>query len=239
MYDEDIKTEDKSTSSIGGLEHSHESFGMVSVSRVSSSHPQKLFGSEVGTNNLMKLTVSKASVNQNLGRNWYHSKDDIVEVYLTPVQYAEMISSPNTQGVPCTINYSIEHGPIKSKNIDTVTQHVESVIDEKLSNFKEEAAKSLKEINQLLNKKGTINKSERESIFNLANKLTAELTSSIPFYEKSVKESIEKAKLEAKVEIDSHITHAITNAGINSINNDPSQLSVEMYIPDDVEHLFR
>ena len=101
--DEDIKREEAGGHRDGGFQYSHPCFGMIRISRQSGGDGRKLFGSEIETNNTIAITISEANVTQDLGRNWYYDHTILTEISMSPVQYAELISNPNTQGSPCTI----------------------------------------------------------------------------------------------------------------------------------------
>lgn len=89
VVDEDIK-KTKSKPPFKGYRHTHPSFGRIRVANCQGN--MHLFGSEVQTRSFISLTVSECEVAQDLGQNWYHAKNVITEVYMTPVQYAELIT---------------------------------------------------------------------------------------------------------------------------------------------------
>ena len=126
FYDEEIKI--KPASHGDGLTYSHESYGMISISRQTGGRELPLFGSEIGSNNTMSIKIEKADVTQNLGTNWYYGHELVCEVLMSPVQYAEMISNPNTPGIPCTIKYSQQHGQIKYRGIDITIKNMQYLV---------------------------------------------------------------------------------------------------------------
>lgn len=211
-------TATESTHPFTGMQYTHPSFGMISVIRQTGGSTP-LFGSEISSSTTMNIQISECEVRQDLGRNWYYDRKIITEVQMTPVQYSEMITNPNTSGIPCTIKYTQEHGHINYKPIDTVAQYVESKVEQELNATKEVNKKSIAAIKELLNKKGTITKSDRESILNLASAMSRNIDSNIPFLKDSYKKSIEKQKLEAKAEIHAYITHVIASAGVKALND--------------------
>ena len=77
--------------------------GMVSWARSCNASSRNLFGTEIKTNNPITLRINKAEEIRDLSRNWYHSLEQIVEIEMSPVQWAEFLTSGNTSGVPCTI----------------------------------------------------------------------------------------------------------------------------------------
>lgn len=218
IVDEEIKLEDQKSHLSDGNTYSHPSFGMISVVR-HSGNIRGLFGTETDHSSSMVITIENAEVTQSLGRNWYYGKTQIMEVELSPIQYSEMISNPNTSGVPCTIRHTSERGRIKSKHIDTVTQHVESVIDQKLLDSNKKLKSLISDVSAVLNKKGALKVSDKNEIRGLVESLVRDLTSSLPFYEESVKKSIAKSKSEAKMDIESYATHVISKLGQAVLDN--------------------
>jgi len=210
----EIKTKE---GNMEGLNHEHPSFGMVSVSQMQGG--VRLFGSEVSVSSFIKLSISHANVTQDLGSNWYSTSESITEVWMTPVQYAEMISSPNTQGVPCTIRHTQKLGTIVQAHIDTVTEFSQSELEKKASDIKQQARNIKIKVDEILSKKGAFKKSDKESIAALIHELSQGVASNFGFYEKCVHENIERAKMEAKSEIEHHITHAISKAGVAALQD--------------------
>jgi len=201
----------------GSSEYSHPCFGMIRVSRITGGSG-KLFGTETDCNSRIRLSIGQATVTQDLSCNWYHQTDVITEVEMSPVQYAEMISNPNTSGVPCTITQTTEKGHIVYRGIDTMTEFAEQEVDRAFNQSKKMSAEAVKEITELLSQK-SIKKADKQAVINIASNLVQQINSNLPFYEKSVKENIERTKMEAKAEIESYVAHAITRAGIESINS--------------------
>lgn len=214
MLDVDIKKEE---SNRDGWKYSHPSFGRVRIGHCTGD--VHLFGSEVRTHSFVSLTVSECEVTQDLGRNWYYSNTEIVEAWMTPVQYAEMIASPNTEGVPCTIRARCDKGHIVPKNIDTVTEFTRSEIERKANSIHKRVLTLSKQVSEILNQKGTVKKTDKEAVISLVNKIAQDIGSNFKFQEECVKESIERSVVEAKAEIDYHINHAVTRLGIDALKS--------------------
>lgn len=203
----------------GDFTYSHPSYGLISVHRQQGGTVEPLFGSEVASNTKVAITIKRAKVTQRLGKNWYFERDLICKVLMSPVQYAEMISNPNTQGAPCTIDYTQDDGAIKYKPIDTQISYVESKIETEVSQLKTNVKQIQKDIEVILNQPGTLKKKDKQDIVGLVNKLTNKIRDSLPYYEKQLQESIVKLKSEAKTEIDAYVQHAISKAGVIALNN--------------------
>lgn len=201
----------------GAFEYSHPSYGMIHVSRRQGT-PSGLFGSDIDHGHFMSLTISEATCTQDLGRNWFHDTKVITEVVMSSVQYAEMISNPNTQGVPCTIKYTRGKGSIRYEPMTKIVDQIEEEIKEQFTQTKKDNKEVVGKVKEIFNKK-SLNKQDKEAILRMIEQLSLKITSSIPFYEESIKEQLDKTKLEAKQEVESYITHAITKAGIAALNN--------------------
>jgi hypothetical protein len=90
-------------------EESHPAFGMVQVTRVSQSPPgASLFDSEIRHSHYVLLRIKTADRKRDLNRDWIHSRRELVEVGMSESQWASLVSSFNTEGVPCTIRSTPE-----------------------------------------------------------------------------------------------------------------------------------
>lgn len=78
--------------------------GMVSWHRVMCGSARPMFGSEIATANPIYLRISGGSMSRSHSDTRYHADiKPIIEVAMTPIQWAEFLTSGNTEGVPCTI----------------------------------------------------------------------------------------------------------------------------------------
>lgn len=217
MYEEEVKVE---KGRINGFKYSHASYGMIHVSRQTcGGGGTELFGSGLRSNTQMSIVIEKGEVTQDLGRNWYFGLQNICEVLMSPVQYAEMISNPNTQGVPCTIRYTQEYGHIQFKGMSSQTEYIEEVIKEDFVNIKEKTNELANQFSAILSQKGTIKKDDKKALMNLIDKLVQGINSNLPFMEESFNKSIERTKLEAKTEIESYLQNAINRVGLKALQN--------------------
>ena len=73
--------------------------GMISWSKLSGG-ARPMFGTEIETANPIRLTISHAEEIRDLSRYWFHPKKKIVEIEMTPIQWAEFLTSGNTSGIP-------------------------------------------------------------------------------------------------------------------------------------------
>ena len=206
-------------------EETHESYGMVGVSRVTCSSGQNLFGSSIRHSNTIRLTIKAAEVRRDLHRNWYRGRKELIEVELSPTQYAEMISSPNMgDGVPCTIRH-INHEHMKNPPEIKQRQIFEEEFERDVEEIKRMCENEVKEISETLLKKGGITVAERKKINNQISMLIQSVNSNLPFLQKSFNKSIDKTVLEAKGEVDAFVTNKVLSLGIKGLEKE--MLSLE------------
>ena len=209
-----VEIEKGGHSSDGGLKYTHPSYGMIGVFRYQGGKGE-FFGSDLKHDGGIRIEISQAGVTQDLGRNWYYDNETIVEVNMSAIQYAEMISSPNTQGVPCTIKYDKEHGHIQYAPPMSKEMYVESKIKEKSHEAQESARNLAKQVEELL--KGKITAADRDEVIKLVRSLSSSLNSTLPFYLESLEKEVDRVKMEAKADVQAMLLHEVTKVGYESI----------------------
>ncbi len=86
----------------GSYTESHPSYGMVRVSRRHGT--QRVFGCPIECADTITLEIFHGVVNRDLNQAWYHARDEIIEIVMSPVQFAELITNMNNgSGIPCTL----------------------------------------------------------------------------------------------------------------------------------------
>jgi len=185
----------------------HEAFGMVGFSRVSGT--KRLFGNSFDVDSFMKLTISRGSKAHEHGRDWYSREEELIEVYLSPAQFAELLTSGNNySGVPCTIRHvagkrapeitdedDAKEGPEIIKKIRELGGKIAEPY-EKLGAMLDELVKA-KKISAKLG-------DEMKSTFYRSKQ---DLESNLPFYLAQLDESADKIIHAKKVELDAAMTH--------------------------------
>ena len=216
--EEDLKVTIEDEGALRGVKYEHPSHGMISVARYQGGNGRH-FGSEIESNGGVTVTISKCQTRNDLGRNWYYDSETITKVAMNHVQYAELISNPNTQGVPCTLKYTQECGNIKYEPIETVVEHIESELEKQVSELKQQLRTLSRNVSDIVDQKGTLKKADKEKIKGLVNSVTNKVTSSIPFYEKCISETLDQKKAEARSDIESNFLHAINKLGLDVVKN--------------------
>jgi len=200
-------------------EDKHESFGMVSINRISSSGTN-LFGSIQKHHSFISLEIRHGSVSRHLANDWYHADSlPIVEIFLTHTQFAELITSPGQgSGVPCTIRAIEGKAMPECPAPETIT----SKFSEDLKATTKETVAELKTLSQnlaqaLLPGEKGLNKTQLKELLGKIQSAVSSITDSIPFIESSFNEEMEKEIDKAKGEIEATIGHLIHNTGLKAI----------------------
>lgn len=82
----------------------HPSYGQLEISRVTSNKGVPLYGTSSKFKEIIRLSIHRSELCRSLHRSWYFAKDPIVEVDMSPAQFAEAITSLNNgSGIPVTI----------------------------------------------------------------------------------------------------------------------------------------
>lgn len=185
-------------------------YGMISVHRTNSTGSH-LVGSDIEHQQYITLRISKAIYERNLKNDWWFDRDNIIEVSMTLSQWAEFISSPNTGGVPCTLDriqgrrlWEEEEVPF----IDKIKLHDEE--------FKKHWRNNIKEMKNLIaNLSDSFeNKESRKTQRELIHELEILINNFIPnekFAINEFEEHIEKRVNQAKTEISNYLARFLQN----------------------------
>ena len=226
IVDEPITIEEGASHHRDALTYKHPSYGMVHLSRQTCSGVgETLFGAKHPSTTIMSLTIEKAQNTQEISKNWYYGYEDVTEILMTPVQYAELISNPNTSGVPCTIKYTSKDGHIKYKPHATEVEHVEVKIKERLDKLSGEVKGKKAEAVEILSRKGTLKKAEKEELIRLIQNIDQDMQNNIPWYKEQMAKSIDSMVMEANSDIESLVANVQTKLGKKLLDN-PEALGI-------------
>ena len=210
----------------------HPAYAMIGFCRVQG-NPGPLFGSQVTDHHtFMRLRIHHAERRHYLNSDWFsatHAEGGgqslIVEVDLSAVQLAELLTCPNVgDGVPCTLRYLEGAPPIEKP--PEVTSPMEEVRDD-FRRSAEHLASLVhthhEEMKKLLPK---LTKKEREEAVRRMAMIEQEIHSNMPFVEQCFREVTEKSIAAAKAEVDAFVTHAVMIAGMQAIHDRAAQAAL-------------
>ena len=173
-----------------------------------------LFGSNIPHDTCMKLTISQAYVDRCFNENHYYPKNKLIEIELSPSQYAEMITNLNHGvGVPCTITRFMEERVANDLKLNDELNLVKTEYAKAVDKIMDEIRNTIYEIPD---DKSMSPKKIRDLKHDLANMLYR-LTQEAPFMKERFDETLDKIFVEAKASIDDTINLTLSNIGLNTI----------------------
>lgn len=213
-----------------GEPETHESYGMISASRISSNQSHALFGSSIKHANTIIIRINGANIRRNLNSDRYYAEQAIVQVEMSNTQFAEFITSMNMgDGIPCTIRYlrdkdgrmsRMEDPPYKSKIVE-----FQKEFREDMQELGDDASVGLEEIKDLLLAKDRLNKSDREQIYEYIHHMVQKIKSSIPFVSDQFNRQMSKTVAEARNEVEAYVMHNVIERGLASLQNEVLSLA--------------
>lgn len=203
------------------IEETHESYGLIQINRTQSGGA-RLFGSSVRHGNYFRLSIFHGKrVMTTFGEHfWDDGRVPIVDVYLSPAQFVEMITVQNVgSGSPCTIS-SIGGVPM-----DPVPEDAGSEIKLTVEMFRERLDDTIaklrahdRDLHKILEKK-TFTKDDKKEIAGIVHAARRLMDDSAPYAMKLMGEYTEKLVAKGKMEVDSFVQLAINRAGIKAIRD--------------------
>lgn len=208
----------------------HPSFGMIRLSR-RQSRGTVLFGSSITHNEIIALTISRGEVDRHLNREWYHARNEIIEIEMSSNQFAEFITTPNSgSGIPCTIRH-LNHDRMPEPPFESRVDMFSKEFKNNMSNLGNDLNNNLTIAKSILSK-NSINKGDKEELIRLFDSLIDNIKSSIPFVEKSFVEQMDKTIVEAKAEIEAFVNRRITEEGRKALLGENSDVKIFLQSPD-------
>lgn len=201
---------------------SHPSWGMIGFSRMHRSGgaeaSKQLFGSRLHDHpTTIRLTVKRAERSHDLGKDWIHGTQELIEVELSAAQFADLLTSLNVgDGVPCTIrwyNGHVEPMPAEDTEVHRTREYFNNTlgkIGDRLRSLSDKA-------NNMLTAKGTLTVEQRKAIASDIRMLIQEVEKDIPFCADSFRQVTTKMAAEAKAEVEAFTTTALTRLGFESL----------------------
>ena len=191
----------------------HPSFGMVSLNSRSGNHP--LFGVDYPTGHSLTLKVHRAVFERSLHRTHLYERESIIEIELSEVQWARLVASMNSTGVPCTIRRR-QTGPYEG--IEDPPQHMSDPVKMKAGVKKraEMIAANLGHVRKLVDEAlngGTPTKAKLKEIAEWLQQTQQAIDKDMPYLTQVMSEQVDEMMTSAKAEVDAHIQFSLNELG--------------------------
>lgn len=205
-----------------GRHISHPSFGVVSLSRFSGR--SDLFMVDYPQGHGIALEISTAHLVKRDTAEHVHEDRAIIRVEMSEVQFARMISSPNTGGVPCTLaryrdpvtgDYLTPRPPERHVNDDETYREAITKRAVKASESVTQARKVLEEMRA----GKTLRKGDLDDALEALTKAERVFNADLPYVAEAAHEAITTMSENAKSEIDAHIDFAMQRLGERALGS--------------------
>lgn len=198
-----------------GVDIEDPSFGMITVSRFSGD--VDLFMVDYPQGHGIAIEITTASLNKTSTRERVSDGRHIVRLEMSEVQWARLLSSFNSGGVPCTLRRYREPitGEFLTPSAPPRHKHDEESFREAITKKATTATESLTQARKALEAvlKGPLRKGDLNAVLDSLQKAEREFTSNLPYVTEEAHSAIATMSENAKSEIDAHIDYSMQRLG--------------------------
>lgn len=192
----------------------HPAFGIVSVNRVHASPGEVLFDSDIRHNRYIRLRVNTAERKRDLKHDRIHGvRADLVEIDLSEAQWAALVSSIDTSGVPCTLRKIGDQrdipGLLHEPRLAVSMQETHNAAEEAFAKIQA----AMQAVDELDPKAGA--KARRDAMQDLRSAI-ANSTGNVDFAAKSLVEHAENVVTKARSDIEAMVSAKAEQLGIDA-----------------------
>jgi hypothetical protein len=200
----------------------HPSYGQIRFARIQGR--AKFYGSELTQDHYISMTVQSSEVRRELGRDWYFASGlPLIEIRMTSSQFAEMITTMNHAGIPCTVEMLAGKPVEELPEIESRKEYTHRAFQDRMDEFAVTLGDRQKKALELIKKK-TLSKEDVNQLRIYIEWMTQEISSNIPFFAKCFQETMDKVVVEAKAEVENAIQHKINVLGLQKLHEENNLL---------------
>lgn len=194
--------------------YKHPTFGTIGFSR-GQGGSRPLFGSSILHSERITLTVNHAELSRDLNRDAIFSRETIVEVEMSPTQFADAITSLNCGGnTPVTIRFI---GGGKTENLF----HVDPPYQNKVRQFNKEFEGHIDDLSKAFDTVITLAKETKAQVrlVKALEGLKMQFQGNTPFINEQFSKQMDNTVTEAKGQVEAFINRMVQSYGIEAIRN--------------------
>ncbi|UTC28258.1 hypothetical protein GURKE_02270 [Brevundimonas phage vB_BpoS-Gurke] len=205
-----------------GREIDHPSFGMITLSRFSGH--SDLFMVDYPQGHAIALEIDTARLLKHDTRENVYTARQIIRIEMSEVQFARLMSSPNTGGVLCTLvryrdpltgDYLTPRPPERHINDDDTYREA---ISKRAAKASEKVSQARKTLEEMLEGK-TVRKGDLADALEALKTAEREFNANLPYVAEAAHEAISTMSENAKSEIDAHIDVAMQRLGERALGS--------------------
>jgi len=195
---------------------SNPAFGNITVGRVQGR--VNLFGSDVEHHTFISVAVSRCDLARDLSHDWFHPGEELIEVWMSELQWAQFVSSFNQGGgTPVTLHHvlrkAIPELPSPKPAASTFQKEVTATAKDSLDALKGAVAK-LEAV--LLPKAKPATKGELREILENLRMAAMHFTNNLSYVEDKFGEAVAHKLTEAKLEFDGYMANRLRSLGLEA-----------------------
>ena len=175
-----------------------------------------LFGSDVKHSHAIALTISQAEKirNRELSYDWTMAQKKMIEVWLSPAQFAEMITTMNVgDGVPGTLEYK-DGQTFSMPKMETRSESFKKEIASNIVEVHEGIKSAYETAKNILVQPKALTRKEKDDLLWAIEKVERLFSDHLPFVTDQMSRSLSKMVAEAKANVDVFVVHAIQKTGL-------------------------
>ncbi|CAE7860177.1 unnamed protein product [Symbiodinium microadriaticum] len=170
----------------------------------------KLFGSSINHMHSIRISIKRAEKHRDLNEDRYYGKEQLVEVELSPSQFAQFITSMNIgDGVPCTLRRVAGKGMEPCPEVNE-RETFEKEFKEKIAELTVKMDEIVAQVKEVFEKKN-VNKGDRAKVLHDLQMLMQELQLNLPFVQSQFNEAMDKTVREAKGEFEAFMAQRMNS----------------------------
>lgn len=197
----------------------HPSYGQCQISRVSSNKRVPLYGTANECRETIRLSIHSSVHNRDLNRDWYFTDEELIEVEMSPAQFAEMITSLNIgSGTPVTIRRIKGQDLIEDPPYKADQELFNKEFNDKVQSVMKDMDQLIDQAKELKNQKSVTKKALMDLMANLET-VQREIRSNMPFVAKSFEEHMSNVVSSAKIEFEAFVEGKIHSAGMEALRD--------------------
>lgn len=207
-----------------GTKTEHPSYGMIGISRVSSTG-SRLFDVDYPQGNYITLTIKSAVLYEDGGQRRIFADKEMIRIEMSEVQYARMISSPNMgDGVPCTLSryvntsgsyIQVEDPPAEVSRSEAYKAEVAADAAVASKRVKDAMAK----LDAVLGSGVALRKRDLHEVREALRMAAQDIDCNLPYLIERAQETIHKSAENAKMEVNAHIDFALLRLGERALGD--------------------
>lgn len=193
----------------------HPAFAMAQVHRISSTPGAVLFDSDIKHGEIIRLTVTRATRARSLHRDWIHSgTKTVVEVDMSMAQWAGLVSSMGTSGVPVTIRATEGDWSVPGLPYDPRLAHSVAEVKEGAHKTFDAIKEALAEYEAVIAAKGGAK--ERRAALSKLHHTVQNTAGNLAFAAESLSEHTENVVQKARADLEAMVINKAAQLGLSA-----------------------